>query len=82
MIGVFNFIRTIPRPAQTQLHVGLPATQPNIAHQNFMQHDTLFRSDNFNRIRTTGRRRFHLRLPTTIRFSHCLRRPAIQLDAN
>ena len=36
MLRRFDFIRTVPRPAQTQFHVGLPAAKPYVTHQNFV----------------------------------------------
>ena len=73
MIRGFDFISAISRQPQAKLHVGLAATQPNIPHQNFMQFGGLIRSNNFDGVRSTGRGRLNLRLPTAIGSGHGFR---------
>src|ERR1017187_1601608 len=66
MLRRFDFIRAIARLGQAQFHVGLSAAQPDVTHQNFVQHHALFRPGDFDRVRTARRRRLKLGLPTAI----------------
>ena len=82
MVRRFDFLRAVARPAQAKLHVRLSAAQPHVTHQNFVQHHGLSRSDNFNRVRPSGRggRDFHL--PPAVGSRLCRRRPARHFHTN
>ena len=65
IICSLHFIGAVQHTTQLELHVGLAATEPNIAHQNIVKLETLTTGD-FDRVRTAGGRRLNFYLPSMV----------------
>ena len=65
IIRSLHFIRAVPHTTQLELHVGLAAAEPNIAHQNVVKLETLTAGD-CDRIGAAGGRRLNLYLPPVV----------------